>query len=64
MTTMQPAEQPGARSDATLVVLLVLGNLFFWGCVASRYAGVPTDAPLMFDQPGFSQPGKIALAEG
>ena len=59
MTTMQPAEQPKAMSDAALVMLLVLSNLFFWGCVTSRYAGSPTDAPYMFNQPV-----KVVLVDG
>ena len=59
MTTMQPAEQPRLRSTAALAVMLVLGNMFFFGCVVSRYAEVPTEAPHMF-----SQPGKIVLVGG
>jgi hypothetical protein len=59
MTTMQPAEQQRPRSDAALAVTLVLGNLFFWVCVANRYAEVPTASPYMV-----SQPEKIVLAEG
>jgi hypothetical protein len=59
MMTMQPAEQPRLRSTAALALMLVLGNLFFFGCIASRYAGVSTEAPHMF-----SQPGKIVLVEG
>jgi hypothetical protein len=58
MTTMQPAEQPRSRSNAALAVLLVLGNLFFFGCVVSRYAGGSTDLPREV-----SQPARIVLAE-
>jgi hypothetical protein len=56
---MQPADQQRPRSDAALAVMLVLGNLFFWGCVVSRYAEVPTDSPHMV-----GQPTKIVLDEG
>ena len=59
MTTMQPAEQPRLRSTAALAAMLVMGNLVFFGCVVSRYAGVPTEPPHTF-----SQPGKIVLGEG
>ena len=59
MTTMQLAKQPRLRSTAALAVMLVLGNLFFFGCVASRYAGASTEAPHIF-----TQPGKIVLGEG
>ncbi len=59
MTPMQPADQQRPRSDAALAVMLVLGNLFFWGCVVSRYAEVPTDSPHMV-----GQPTKIVLDEG
>ena len=57
MTTMQPAEQPRMRSNAALAVLLVLGNLFFFGCVASRYAGAAAGPPHLA-----SQPARIVLA--
>ena len=59
MTTMQPAERQRSRSDAVLAVTLVLGNLSFWVCVASRYVEVPTGSPYMV-----SQPEKIVLDEG
>ena len=59
MTTMQPAERQSSRSDAVLAVTLVLGNLFFWVCVANRYAEVPPASPYMV-----SQPEIIVLPEG
>jgi hypothetical protein len=58
MTTMQPAEQTRSRSNVVLAVMLVLGNLFFFGCVVSS-TGVSTSSPQVV-----SQPAKIVLAEG
>ena len=59
MATMQPAKQSRTRSNVALAVMLVLGNLFFFGCVVGRYAGGPTGSPHMVNQ--FV---KIVLAEG
>jgi hypothetical protein len=58
MTTMQPAEQPRSRSNAALAVMLVLGNLFFWGCVVSRYAWGTMGSPHIVSQPAKFVPAK------
>lgn len=59
MTTTQPAPQQRSRSNAALAALLLLGNLFFWGCVASRFTMAPTGWSEMA-----AQPERIVLAEG
>ena len=61
MSAMQPAPQqkPSRASNAVLALLLVLGNLFFWGCVASRTTGIPT---AWSDTAG--ETVRIVLAEG
>ena len=43
MTTMQPVPRHLSKSDATLALLLLLGNLVFFGCVASRHLGGTAD---------------------
>jgi hypothetical protein len=59
MTATQPAPQPTPRSNAALALLLVLSNLVFWGCVASRCMPTSTDWP---ETAG--QPARMVLAEG
>jgi hypothetical protein len=43
MTTMQSASRQLSRSNAALALLLLLGNLVFFACVASRHLGSATD---------------------
>jgi hypothetical protein len=58
MTSMQTAPEPAARATrVALALMLVAGNLFFFGCIASRYAGTPADRP-----GAASQPARIVLA--
>jgi hypothetical protein len=59
MTATQPAPQPTPRSNAALALLLVLSNLVFLGCVASRCMPTSTDWP---ETAG--QPARMVLAEG
>ncbi|MCB4824053.1 hypothetical protein [Roseicella aerolata] len=53
---MPPSPQHLPRSNAALAAMLLLGNLFFWGCVASRYASIRADW-----NPAPAQPERIVL---
>lgn len=59
MASTHPARQPAPRSNAALVLLLVLGNLVIWGCVASRCMPGSTGWPVLA-----GQPARIVPAEG
>ena len=43
MTTQDPSPRQLLRSNAALAVILLLGNLVFFGCVAGRHLTGPTD---------------------
>jgi hypothetical protein len=56
MTAMQPMPQQRTRTNLALLLMLVLGNLFFFWCVAGRYAAPPVEWGR-----GAGQPERIVL---
>ena len=43
MTTQDPSPRQMLRSNAALALILVVGNLIFFACVAGRHLTGPTD---------------------